>query len=169
MCALFSLIIILGILCLFLCWLLVAPIELEINTETPVAAFRWVSIGSVRVWYDEEWWISIRVFFFYKTLPFAKMKKRPAKATRSATNGNQQQKRKPHDPLNKILQVAGTLQVAEWQLAIDLGRFDMNARLYPLNFLSFTSGHLFINFQGYNLLKVKLRGQAWKIVYVFLK
>ena len=169
MCALFSLIIILSALCLFLCWLLVAPVELEVDTETASASFKWVSIGSVHIWYEEEWRFSIRIFFFRKTMPFSKIKKRPAKATRSATNGNQQQKRKPHDPLNKLLQVAGTLQVAEWRLAIDLGRFDMNARLYPLNFLSCTSGHLFINFQGYNLLKVKLRGQAWKIVYVFLK
>ena len=163
------LLVILGFVCLLLCWLLVAPVELEIDTISGHAAFRWVSIGSVRIWYDDVWWLSIQVFFFYKTMPFSKIKKRSKKATAEPANGKQKKKANPKNILKKVIQVIGTLQITEWQLAIDSGRFDLNARLYPLNFLSCTSGHLFINFQHNNFLKAKLSGQPWKIVYAFIK
>lgn len=169
-CPLFIPAIILSLLCLFLCWLLLAPVELEIDTDRPYAAFRWISIGSFRIWYEEEWRFSISVFFIRKEMPFAKIKKRSKKKTSTSANGKRRiNKQKTNATLNKILQVAGTLQVAEWQLAIDSGRYDMNARLYPLNFLSCTSGHLFINFQGVNFMKAKLRGRPWKILYAFLQ
>ncbi len=163
----FWLIIILCSLCLFLCWLLASPVELEIDTVNAYAGFHWSNIGSVCVWYDNEWWLSFQLFFFRKTIPFSKIKKRPKKAT--ATPAKREQHSKPKSIFKKVIQVIGTLQVTEWQLAIDSGRFDLNARLYPLNFLSCTSGHLFINFHGNNYLIAKLRGRPWKIVFAFIK
>jgi len=162
------LIIILGSLCLFLFWLLVSPVELEIDTVKAYAVFRWSGIGSAFVWYDNEWWFSMQLFFFHKTMPFSKIiKNRPNKVT--ATSKKTPQRSKAKGILKKITRVIGTLQITEWQLAIDSGRFDVNARLYPLNFLSSNSGHLFINFKGDNFLKVKIKGQPLKIVYALIK
>lgn len=161
--------VILGFLVLLFCWLLIAPVELEIDTVHAQAIFRWLSIGGVRIWYEDEWWLSMRIFFFHKTLPFSKMQKRPKKATVATENGKQKKKLKTKSILKKITQVIRTLQITEWQLAIDSGRYDLNARFYPLNFLSCTAGHLFINFQDDNFLVAKLRGQPWKIVVAFIK
>lgn len=97
------------------------------------------------------------------------MKKGPKKATTTIEDGKQKKKLKPKSILKKITQVISTLQITEWQLAIDSGEYNLNARLYPLNFLSWTSGHLFINFQGNNYLVAKLRGQPWKIALAFIK
>lgn len=146
-----------------------APVELKIDTEAPMAEIRWVSIGNFQIWYEYEWWFSIRLFFFRKTMQVAKIKKRPDKT--KATSGKNKQIRKSNtdNRLKKILQVTRTLQIAEWQLAIDSGRFDANARFYYLNFLSCNQGHLFINFQGENFLKVRLKGKPWKIIYAFLQ
>ncbi|OQP40144.1 hypothetical protein A4D02_14525 [Niastella koreensis] len=163
------LIIILGTLVLLVCWLLVAPVELEIDTIHAQAAVHWISIGSVRVWYEEEWWFSIQVFFFHKTMPFSQMKKGPKKATATLENGKQKKKLKTKSILKKVTQVIGSLQITEWRLAIDSGEYNLNARLYPLNFLSWTAGHLFINFQGNNYLVAKLRAQPWKIALAFIK
>jgi hypothetical protein len=161
------LITILCALCLFLCWLLVSPVELKIDTVHAQATFRWLSIGSVHIWYEDEWWLGIRIFFFRKTVQLSKMRKRPKKATAKSPKRHKQSNTK--SILKKVTQVIGTLQITEWQLAIDSGRYDLNARLYPLNFLSWTTGHLFINFQGNNFLVAKLRGQPWKIIAAFIK
>lgn len=158
------LLIILALFCLLLCCLLVAPVELEIDTVNALAAFRWLGIGAVRIWYEDEWWFSMQLFFFHKTIPFTKMQRR-AKKTTATEKKNARQK----SILKKAIQAIRTLQITEWQLAIDTGQYDLNARLYPLNYLWRTSGHLFINFQDKNFLIVKLRGRPWKIAYAFMK
>lgn len=160
---------ILGLLVLLVCWLLLAPVEVGINTIQAQATFRWLGIGGVRIWYDEEWWFSMQVLFYHKTMPFAEMKRNPKKAGVKPKERKPKKKLKTKSILKKVIQVTRTLQVTEWQLAIDSGRYDLNARLYPLNFLSWTTGHLFINFQGNNFLVAKLRAQPWKIALAFIK
>lgn len=97
------------------------------------------------------------------------MKRNPKKAGVKPKERKPKKKLKTKSILKKVIQVTRTLQVTEWQLAIDSGRYDLNARLYPLNFLSWTTGHLFINFQGNNFLVAKLRAQPWKIALAFIK
>jgi len=162
-------IIILGFFVLLVCWLLVAPFELEIDTIHAQAIINWISIGSVRIWYEEEWRFSMQLFFFHKTMTFSQMKKGPKKTTTTIEDGKQKKKLKPKSILKKITQVISTFQITEWRLAIDSGEYNLNARLYPLNFLSWTAGHLFINFQGNNYLVAKLRAQPWKIALAFIK
>lgn len=123
----------------------------------------------MRIWHEDEWWLSIQVFFFRKTMPFAKKQMRAEKPGITTKKGKQKKKLNTKSILKKVTQVVSTLQVTEWQLAIDSGRYDLNARLYPLNFLSCTGGHLFINFQDNNFLIAKLRGQPWKIALAFIK
>lgn len=162
------LLILIAFFCLFLCWLLVAPVTLEIDTVNALAAFRWLGIGAVRIWFEDEWMFSIQLFFFHKTIPFSKMQRRAQKTT-ATKKRKQKKKARPKSILKRVIQVIRTLKITEWQLAIDSGRYDLNARLYPLNFLSCTSGHLFINYQNKNFLMAKLRGRPWKIVYAFIK
>ena len=165
----FWLIVISGSICFLFCWLLVSPVELEIDTVSAKAEFRWLSVGAIRVWYEDEWWLSMRVFFFRKIIPFSKIKKEPKKVTTASVNGRQKRKLKTKWILKKIIHVTSTLQVTEWQLAVDTGEYAWNARLYPLNFLLYTFGHLHINFRGENFLVVKIKGRPLKILYAFLR
>lgn len=165
----FWLIVIVGFLCFLLCWLLIAPVEVEVNTVSAYAELRWLSIGYVRICYEEEWWLHIGVFFYRTTIPFSKMKKRTPKVTAATVDDSRKRNVKTTLTVKKVIQMVGTLRVKEWQLAIDTGAFDRNARLYPLNFLPGTYGHLHINFQGQNSLLVRVRARTWKIIYAFLK
>jgi hypothetical protein len=47
---------------------------MEIDTRSPKAEQRWLGIGGVKVWYEEEWWLSMRILFYRKTIRFSEIK-----------------------------------------------------------------------------------------------
>ncbi len=49
---------------ILLAWLLLSPIELEIDTASLRARLNWAGIGNANIWYDGQWWIFFRVFFY---------------------------------------------------------------------------------------------------------
>lgn len=155
------------ILIIFLCWLLIAPVIMEIDTRVPHAGLRWVSIGNVKIWYDEEWWISIEIFFFRKTIRFSNMKSKSRKAVK--TKVKKKQKGKTISNLVKIIRVIKTFRVTEWHLAVDTNDSILNAQLYPLNYWRGIYGHLHINFNEENFLFVRIRNRPWKILYAFIR
>lgn len=163
------LIIILLFIGLLLCWLLVSPLEIEIDTRSPKAELRWLGIGGVKVWYEEEWWLSLRILFYRKTIRFSEIKPKPKKIKEAATKKKQKRKLKIARMLEKIICVTRTFRVTEWQLAVDTGDHAGNAQLYPLNFLPYTFGHLHVNFRNENFLLLKVRNRPWRILYVFLR
>lgn len=162
-------IIILIFLFLILCWPFLAPLELLIDTRTPHASLRWISIGQVNIIYKEhKWWLRLNVFFVHKQWDLERLiltkrkKKKPAKPRK---------KTKVHKArrLRKILNVVKTFRVTKWQLAIDTGDVTKNAWLYPLNFSPYTRQHLYINFLDENYLVMIIRNAPWKMAYAFLK
>jgi hypothetical protein len=162
-------IIILIFLLLILCWFLLAPLELKIDTRTPQASLRWISIGKAKVVYEQEkWLLKIRVWFFSKQwelekLIFGKKKKnRIKKATRKRKSNKNKR-------LRRFLSVVKTFRVTKWQIAMDTGDSIQNAWLYPLNFFPYTRHHLYINFEEENYLLLKVRNVPWKLVYAFMK
>jgi len=150
-----------------LLWLLVSPVVLEIDTRTPAATVNWRTIGDVQVWFEDEWWLSFRLFFFRKTIRFADMKskekkKRPGRIKRKKKIDFRRM-------LRKIGQVITSFQVMEWRLALDTGDNCRNAQLFPLNYLPRSTDHLLINFMDENYLVLKIRNRPWKMLYAFLR
>jgi len=160
--------ILLSSLAFFVYWLITSPVDLNIDTEKAIAVFNWRRVGYIGIWYEDEWWVSMRVFFYRKKIPFSRIKKR-SKKNNNTIKSSDKRRLKTKRNIEKLIAVAKTLQVMEWQLAIDMGEFSRNARLYPLNFLSCTYDHLNINFQNKNFLIIKIKGWPWKMLYAFLK
>ncbi|MDP4264055.1 MAG: hypothetical protein Q8941_16125 [Bacteroidota bacterium] len=149
-------------------WLLISPFIVEIDTRIPQAGVRWVSIGSARVWYEDEWWFSIRIFFFRKTMRFSEIKAKPKKI-KDRVKKKARKKMKISRVWVKMVRVIKTFRVKEWQLAFDTGDHTRNAQLYPLNYLPYTFKHLYINFGDENYLVLKTRNRPWKVLYAFLR
>jgi hypothetical protein len=162
------LIIILLFIGILLGWLLFSLLKLEVDTRIPNAELRWIGVGSVRIWYEDEWWLSIRLFFYRKTIRFTQINTRSEKLNSTAKT-EQRKKLKIKRRLKKIIRVIKTFRVIEWQIAIDTGDHTRNAQLYPLNFLSRALGHLSINFRDENFLVLKISNRPWKILYAFLR
>lgn len=153
----------------FVCWLLISPFRMIVDTRIPMTELRWVSIGRVRIWYEGEWWLSMQILFFQKTMRLSEIKAKPKKIKNAKAKEKPGKKMKISRMLMKGIRVIKTFRVNEWQLAIDTGDHTRNAQLYPLNFLPYAFKHLHINFRDENYLVLKIRNRPWKILYALLR
>ncbi|HEY6063946.1 MAG TPA: hypothetical protein VIV35_10080 [Chitinophagaceae bacterium] len=157
------------LLIFILCWLLVSPLVIEIDTRVPHAGLRWVSIGNARIWYENEWWLSMQILFFRKTFRLAEMKSKPKKIKNGKEKKKPGKRMKVSRVLRKLWRVVKTFRVTKWQLAVDSGDYTRNAQFYPLNFLPHTFKHMDINFRDENYLLLTIRNRPWKILFAFLR
>jgi len=163
------LIIVLFSLIALLYGLLISSVELEVDSRIPFVRLRWYCIGQAVIWYDNEWWLSMRIVFYKKTICFSELKSKPKKINDAATKKKPKRSMKIRRMLRKMVRVVKTFRVTEWQLAFDSGDHTRNAQLYPLNFLPTTFKHLHINFRNENYLVLKIKTRPWKIVYAYLR
>jgi hypothetical protein len=164
------LLIVLLFLILCICWILVAPLSMVVDTRTPMAALRWTGIGRMRIWYEGEWWLSMQFPFFRKTFRVADMKSSPKRNTKATAHTVSKGNPKKWKYYKKImLTVIRSVEVEDWQLALDTGDFARNGQLYPINYLPGNFGHLHINFIDQNYLMIKMKFRIWKIVFAFIR
>ena len=163
-----GLLIILMFVCFLIGWLILSKIVLEVDTRTAKAELRWRGIGSVKIWYEDEWWFSMNTFFYHKTIRFVEMRARSHKAKRRKVRKGSN-RFKMIRILRKSVRVIQSFRIIEWQLAVDTGDFSSNAQFYYLNFLKPTSGHLHVNFSDENFLVLKIYNYPWKILYAFMR
>ena len=142
---------------------------MEIDTRIPGAGLRWISIGNVRVWYENEWLLSMRILFYRKTIRISEIKRTPKKINDGKTKKKEKRKMEIVRILKKMIRMLKTFRVTEWNVAIDTDDYIRNAQLYPLNYLPGILGHLHINFQDENYVVLKIRNRPWKIIYAFLR
>ena len=156
-------------LLLILCWLVLAPLEFQIDTRTPQASLRWISIAQAIVKYENDtWWLRLNIFFYRKQWDLEKLiftKRQKKKRAKPRKKGKMPARKK----LRKFLNLMRSFRVAKWQIAIDMGDVTKNAWLYPLNFLQYTRQHLYINFMDENYVMMVIRNTPWKMAYAFLK
>jgi hypothetical protein len=151
-------------------WVLLSPLEFQIDTRVPVIMLQWKSMGSATLLYeDEEWWLKVRVLFFSKKwnlvqMIFADRKKRKKKNLSRKKRG-----RKKSIPVLKFYKILKTFQIVQWQIAFCSDDNTKNARCYYLNFLPSTRKHVQINFFDENYLVLIIRNRAWRMAYAFLK
>ncbi|MGZ8557234.1 MAG: hypothetical protein ACXWWC_02820 [Chitinophagaceae bacterium] len=163
------LLVVLASLLIFLGWLLVSPVELEIDSRIPNAKLRWASAGKAVIWYDDEWWLSMRILFYKKTIRFSEIKRKPKKIKEAAAKKKPEKRVKRNRPLKKIVRMIKTFRVTDWKLALDTGDYTLNAQIFPLNFFPYTFKHLLINNSDENYLVLKIRSRPWKMLYAFLR
>ena len=162
------LIILLAILS-FITWLLISPLIIEVDTRIPGAGLRWLGIGKAFVWYENEWWLSFRIFFYRKTIRFSEIKSSSKKLNDTETKKKVKKSRSTRGTLKKLLRVISTIRVTKWELAIDTGDNVRNAQFYPLNYLPLASGHLKINFINQSYFVISMKDRPWRILYAFIR
>lgn len=161
-------ILIIALFFLFICWLLLSPIELEIDTRVPVAVLRWRSLGKAMMIYEkEDWQLELNILFFHRKwslekLIFAerKQKKRTVEIKK---------KKIPKNILPRLFRLLKSFRITKCLIAIDSEDYLKNAWLYPLNFAPFTRHHLFINYMDDNYLLLIIKNSPWRILYTWLK
>ncbi len=151
-----------------LCWLLLSPLVMELDTRIPGAAVQWQNIGHAELWYDEEWYLSMQLLFYHKTFRMDELRKKSS-GKKTLTQKKKKKKMNRSRMAQKIIRVLQSFRVTEWKLAIDTGDYARNAQLYPLNFIPRTYDHLQINFAGENYLLLKIRNSPWRILYNWLR
>jgi hypothetical protein len=149
--------------------LLLSPLSLEIDTRIPLASFHWQNIGSAAIWYDEEWRLSMQLFFYSKTMSIHQLKNKPGKKKTALKKKKLIKKGSRFQKVKKLLRVLQTFRVTEWKLALDTGDFTRNAQLYPLNFIPYAAEHLHINFTGETYLLLKIRNRPWHILVAYFR
>jgi len=152
------------LLFLLLCWMLLSPLVLELDTASEKAMFTWPGIGSASLWHDGKWQIFLRVFFFSKKFALSGNKKHKVKPAR-----NKKQKSKRPVPFYRFVNCLKTFRVVDWKMAIDTGDFALNAKLFPLNFHPMLQNHVEVNFTEKNYFYLKIRNYPWRMIYAFLR
>jgi len=168
-CSMIWLLIVLLFLILCICWILVSPLSMVVDTRTPMAALRWTGIGRMRIWYEGEWWLSMQFPFFRKTFSVAEMKSNPKRNTKATAHTGSKGKPKRKNLLKIMRTLMRSVEVEDWQLALDTGDFARNGQLYPINYLPGNFSHLHINFIDQNYLMIKMKFRIWKIVFAFIR
>ena len=148
---------------------LLSPLSMEIDTRIPVASLYWQNIGSAAIWYDDKWRLSMRLFFYSKTMSIHELKNKPGKKKTTLQKKKLRKKGSRFQKVKKLLRVLQTFRVTEWKLALDTGDFTRNAQLYPLNFIPYAAEHLHINFTGETYLLVKIRNRPWNILIAYFR
>ena len=152
---------------LILGWLLLAPLQLQIDTRIPEISFRWISVGKAKIVYEQDkWWLKISVFFFFKQWDLEGLIFKPKKKVRK---NRPKTKRGLSKWLRKLFNLIKTFRVTKWQIAIDTGDDVRNAWLYSLNFYPGISNHFCVNFFDESYLLLEIRNAPWKMVYALMK
>lgn len=149
------------------CWVLLAPFEISVDTRILQAAFRWRTIGNaLLVFENDKWMLQIKIFFFRKQwelekLLFKKREKKKKNKPKSRRSGTKK--------IKKMARLLKTFRISYLQAAIDTGDSAVNALLYPVYSSSYVRAHLKINFADENYLVIKIRNAPWKLIYAFMK
>lgn len=149
--------------------LLLSPFSLEVDTRIPGAFFYWQNIGHAAIWYDEEWKLSIQLFFYSKTMRILELKKKSGKKKTAVQKKKTIKEGSRFRNIQKMVRVLKTFHVTEWKLALDTGDYTRNAQLYPLNFIPYAAEHLHINFTGETYLLLKTRNRLWNILIAYFR
>lgn len=154
---------------LIICWLLIAPLVMIIDTTRPIASIKWVTLGSAKIWYEEEWWVSMRIPFYRRTWRLADLlKKKPIKKV-EAKKKSPSKKLPLSKKMEKFWFIIKSFRVRKWQLAIDTGNPVRNAQLYPLNFYPGAERHILVNFNDDNFLILEIVNRPLKMIIAFLR
>ncbi len=163
--------IIILLLVLLLSWPLLSPLECSVDTRIPVIVIQWAGIGKATLVYDEEeWWLKLRVLFFYKKwslmhLIFSDKKKKRKTKVKTV----KRKKSTKRMPFSKIVNILKSFRLIQLDIAISNNDYIKNAWLYSSNFIPYIRRYVHVNFEEENYLTFVIRNNAWRIAYAFIK
>lgn len=159
-----------AILLLFLTWLLVSPIRLQIDTRRQVYLLQWQGIGRIQLMpVTDNLVIQLRVFFWRKKfypLEYQPRKKQPKevgkKKKKSRKVDFQKYKRKG-------IRLFRSFRIRAFRLDLDTGDYVYNSYLYPaFHFLSAGKRQLTINYRGLSEMFLIVENRLYRMLIAFL-
>jgi len=160
---------IIGVLLGGICFLLVSPLFILIDSRHDVYGLRWWGIGRVAVVFDDRYVFGIRarIFFLKKTFfPFRPRvgKSKPEKpVTRKAVP------RRPSAMGRRMVNVLRSFHVNAFRLDVDTGNPVTNAWLHPLFYFLQRKGlRVAVNYTGNNRVVFMARNRLVNMIYSFM-
>lgn len=152
-------------ICLLLTWLLIAPVELEIDSRNASAEFRWLTVGFCRIYWQQHWQLQFKILFYQKHISLSAKQERSIKkkAVKKKTT------KKHSFRLEQIFRVLKSFTVKEFYLSVDSSNYILTAYLYPLNFFPLLQGHININFLNEDYLHLTITNRPVKILAAFFR
>lgn len=169
------LLIILSLFLLLLCYLLIAPLVLDIDSTKGLLRFRYHYLASARLRVQDDIpFLDVRILGWKKSINLfaapAQGKTSEQKATTTAKKRQNRGKRR-RVPLAKLKAVLKSFRVRRCFVRVDSGNMQLNGMLYPLFlWLSMAAGlDVSINFCNRNEMIVKIDNNIARMLGAYLR
>lgn len=153
----------------FLCYLLVAPFYLEINSDDGLCRIRFHRLASARLQVrNSSLIIDLKIAGWKKQIDLLAARKKKKKSAQKKIEGK---KKKAGISFKKIWAVVRTFRINKCDLSFDFGDMPLNGILYPLfKWLSILTGkNISVNFWNENKIIVEVENNIARIIWAFIK
>ena len=148
-------------------WIILAPIELIVDTRLPIVRVRLISIGTASVQYwDGEFWLGIEILFIRLRWRVQTLGKKDKEAKMETA------KKRPINrkiSFAKFLRVLKCFKVRQFELRVQPSDYTVTGRLYAFNFLPLPSPYkLWVSFNAEPYLAIRITTAPWRLAYALL-
>jgi hypothetical protein len=159
-----------AILLLFLAWLLVCPIRLQIDTRRQLYLLQWRGVGRIQLLpVTGNLVIQLRVFFWKKNfypLEYQPKKKQPKEARKMKKKGRKTNFQKYK---RKGIRLFRSFRIKAFRLDLDTDDYVYNGYLYPVfHLLSNEKRQLTINYRGLSEMFLIVENRLYRVLIAFL-
>ena len=155
-------------------WLLVAPLQLQIDTQANHYQLVWKSIGYGKlVMYPEKLGIKLKILFWnleWQLFPAQRKKQSgPKSESQPPASRDEKKRRRPSLPIRAMLR---TFEVKRLRLHIDTDDFIINSYLYPVFYFlnrNREERDLRINYQGEALFQLIVENRLYRLLFAFVR
>ena len=165
------LVIILALILLLLAYVLLAPVDLYINTISKEYFIRQRGILKANALWDDDKIIKLRMqlfFFSFDVFPLEKMKQAKKKKKvegKKKTKSKKALVKTRKDQSRKALKALRTFRIKRFFIDLDTGDYVQNAKLYPVfAFLDYRYGGFRINFLGRTDLVLHVQNSPYRVI-----
>lgn len=157
----------LGVILLVFLWILLAPLEIIIDTRVPIVLMRLRSISKVSIDFrQDDFWLTIKVFFMRFNWRIQELARKKT-VTKSIQVKKQNAGTRAIFP--KIMRVLKSTRVSQFELRIKPNDYTTTGMLYPLNFFQLADPYkLSVTFNEEPYLAIRITTVPWRIAYAFI-
>lgn len=169
------LLIVFTILLAILAWLLIAPLQLQIDTTANHYRVQWKTIGYGQlIIRPAELAVRLKVLFWQKEWPLfpptPKTKEEPKPEQHHPENQQSQKAKKRSWPKLNFRALLRTFEVKRLRLHLDTDDFIVNSYLFPIFYLLRREDRdLQINYKGEALLQLVVENRLYRLVLAFMR
>lgn len=162
-----------GLLVALVAWVLIAPLQLQIDTSRDHYQIAWKRIGYGKlITRPTEIVVRLKLLFWQKEWPLPALVGGPSKRTERPTKTEQPTRKPQKDraPRFKVRALLRTFQLKQLRLHLDTDDFVLNSYLFPIfHFLNRENRELKINYRGEAFLQMVVENQLYRIIWALLR